>query len=73
MSYIKCPTCNRIIADKCLMYEEGLKKIENNKNLSDEEKQSEKMKLINSLKIPVDRYCCKMRLMTYRDLIKIVK
>jgi DNA-directed RNA polymerase subunit N (RpoN/RPB10) len=73
MSYIVCPTCNRLIADKMIPYEEGLKKISDNPNLSSEQKDNEKIKLMDNLKIPKDRYCCRMRLMCYRDLVRIVK
>lgn len=71
--YICCPTCNRLLADKTLVYEEKLKNICDNPELTQEQKTIEKMKLIDSLGIPNDRYCCRMRLMTYRDLVKIVK
>ena len=73
MIYIICPTCGRIMADKEIVYEEGLKLICDNPNLTNEQKDAEKMKLIDSLKIPMDRYCCRMRLLTYRDLVMIVK
>lgn len=73
MLYIVCPTCNRILADKMIVYENGIKKIQDDIKLSDEEKFKEKVKLIDSLEIPKERYCCRMRLMTYRDLVKIVK
>ncbi len=71
--YIVCCTCNRMIGDKIIPYEEGLKKICNNPELSVSQMDAEKIKLIDSLKIPRDRYCCRMRLMTYRDLVNIVK
>jgi DNA-directed RNA polymerase subunit N (RpoN/RPB10) len=73
MSYLVCPTCNRLLADKIVPYEEGIIKITDNPQLTQKEKDEEKIKLINSLKIPRDRYCCRARLMTYRDLVKIVK
>lgn len=73
MNYIRCPTCNRLIGDKVIPFDEGIKKISDNPELTQAQKTEEKIKLINSLKIPQDRYCCKMRLMTYRDLVKIVK
>ena len=73
MSYIKCPTCNRMLGDKVIPYEIGMKKICGHPTMSTEQMEKEKMKLLESLKIPHDRYCCKMRLMTYRDLVAIVK
>jgi hypothetical protein len=48
-------------------------KICDDPSLSDADKDIKKTALINSLKIPTDRYCCKMRLMTYRDLTMIVR
>ena len=73
MLYIKCPTCNRVLADKMIPYEIGLKKICDNIKLTPEQVENEKIKLIDSLKIPRDRYCCRMRLITYRRLVNIVK
>ncbi len=73
MLYLTCVTCGRLLADKMIPYEEGLKKICDNPNLTKKQQYDEKIKLIDSLKIPKDRYCCRMRLMTYRDLVNIVK
>lgn len=73
MLYITCPTCNRVLADKMIPYEIGLKKICDNTKLTPEQVENEKIKLIDSLKIPRDRYCCRMRLITYRRLVNIVK
>lgn len=73
MIYIVCPTCNRLLADKMIIYEESMKKIYDNPQLTPEQRDIEKMKLLDSLKIPKNRYCCRMRLMTYRDLVNIVK
>jgi DNA-directed RNA polymerase subunit N (RpoN/RPB10) len=55
------------------MFDEGIKKICDDPTLTIEEQNEAKIKLMDSLKIPKDRYCCKMRLMTYRDLVTIVK
>lgn len=71
--YICCPTCNALIGNRIIPYEEGLKKICDNPNLTNEQKDEEKIKLMDSLKIPRDRYCCRMRILTYRDLVTIVK
>lgn len=73
MSYIVCPTCNRLLADKIIPYKKGIREIEDNPKLSSQEKDIEKIKLIDSLMIPRDRYCCRMRLMTMIDLVKYVK
>lgn len=71
--YICCPTCNSLIGNRIIPYEEGLKKICDNPNLTNEQMDIEKMKLIDSLHISPHRYCCRMRIMTYRDLVYIVK
>lgn len=73
MPYIKCPTCNRLISDKIIPYENGIKKINDDPSLTKEQKEKEKMKLMDSLHIPKDNYCCRMRLMSYKDLVTIVK
>jgi len=73
MLYLVCPTCNRLLADKMIPYEEGIIKICDNPHLTHQQKEEEKIKLITSLIILQDRYCCRSRLMTYRDLVKIVK
>lgn len=67
--YMVCPTCNRLLADKIIPYEEGIRRINNEKNATEDDK----MKLLDDLKIPRNRYCCRMRLMTYSNLINIVK
>ena len=73
MLYICCPTCHRILSDKMIPYEEGLKKIVDDPNLTNEQKDEAKMKLIDSLKVPQSRYCCKMRILSFRNLVEIVK
>lgn len=73
MLYIKCPTCGRYLADKVIPYETELKKICDDDKLSNEEKNTKKIALVDSLKIPRDRYCCRMRLITYLQLATIVK
>lgn len=73
MLYIKCPTCGRILADKMILYEKGVKNINENNALTEKQKNDEKLKLINSFRIPDSNYCCKMRIMTYRSIVNIVK
>lgn len=72
MLYMKCPTCKTLLGNKELEYEEKKKQIMN-KDISDQEKKTQHEKLINSLGIPKLQYCCKQRLISYVDLIKIVK
>ena len=70
MLYIVCPTCGYFIGKKTLQYEEEKEKICNNPELSDEEKEIKISEII--LKLNIRRYCCKMRLKTYKDIVNIV-
>ena len=70
MSYMRCPTCGRVLANKYVPYELGLQKIlESDK--TNEQKIIDKSNLIKELKL--SNPCCTMRLMTYNDLSRIVK
>lgn len=70
MLYPVCPTCQNLLADKQLVYEESLDKICNNKKLNDEQKQKEKKKLLDNLGL--QRYCCRMRMISYVDQVQII-
>jgi hypothetical protein len=70
MLYVTCPTCGYFIGQKTIEYEEKKKNICTNALLSKEEKETELSKLLLSLKIR--RYCCKMRIMSYSDLVNII-
>ena len=70
--YIKCPSCGRLLADKELLFDKGIKEI-NNEILNDDEREQRIMKLVDSLQIPKNNYCCKIRIMTYVDLYNVVK
>lgn len=70
--YIKCPSCGRLLGDKEIPFEEGIKKI-NSEILTNEEREKKISKLINSLEIPIENICCKTRLLTYVDTYYIVK
>ena len=70
--YIKCPSCGRLLADKELLFDKGIKEI-NNEILNDDEREQRIMKLVDSLQRPKNNYCCKMRIMTYVDLYNVVK
>jgi hypothetical protein len=62
------------LADIEIEYESGLDNIDNNINLNDEQKADAKKKLVNKL-LPgrwAKRYCCRTRLLSYVDLIKVV-
>jgi DNA-directed RNA polymerase subunit N (RpoN/RPB10) len=52
-------------------YDKQLYDIVNNPKLNDQEKDEAKQKLVNSFGLR--RYCCVMRLMTYKRLIEIIK
>lgn len=58
------------MSDIELEYEEKLAAIENNDKLSDKQKFDKKVELVNSFGLK--RYCCKMRLMGYVDMVKTI-
>ena len=71
MLYPKCPTCRTKLADKQLPYEEGMQSICNNKNWDKQEQDKRKMALLDKLEL--NRYCCRMRMISYVDLVQIIK
>lgn len=71
MIYTKCPTCKQMLSHIAVDYEEKMDKIESDPNLSRQEKKIKKQELVNSYGFR--RYCCKMRVMTYKRLVNIVK
>lgn len=71
MIYLKCPTCGYILGNRQIIYEQGLEEIESNPNNDEEQKLQLKQKLIESLKIK--RYCCRMRVITYKNKTEIIK
>ena len=68
MIYSSCPTCGFFIGNIVNEYEVQKEKICSNSKLSDDEQSKEIAKLLKSLK--VRRYCCRMRIMTCKDLVK---
>ena len=68
MIYATCPTCGFLLASVSEKYETKKKEICDNPKLSAEDQEKEIQKLIQSLGIR--RYCCKMRLMTCKDLVQ---
>lgn len=68
MIYISCPTCGFFIGSKTLEYELKKESICANTSYSDEQIADEIQKLLKSLKIR--RYCCRMRLMTGKDIVQ---
>lgn len=71
MIYLKCPTCGYILGNRQQMYDKGLDEIESNPNNDEEQKLDLKEKLIESLQLK--RYCCKMRVITYKNKTEIIK
>jgi len=68
MLYITCPTCGYFLGQKTMEYEQGKEQICTNPKLSLEEKEKELTKLL--LGLGLRRYCCKMRMMTYKDIVQ---
>ena len=66
MLYPVCPTCGFLLADKELEYEKELQKI----CIKDKDKDNELGKILD--KLNVKRYCCRMRMITYVDLVKTI-
>ena len=67
---MRCPTCGTLLGDIQLKYEEDTKKIDNS-NLSVDDKNNEKAKILNTYGL--DRYCCKTRILGYVDFVNIIK
>lgn len=71
MIYLKCPTCGYVLGNRQKIYDKGLEEIESNPNNDEKTKLDLKNKLIESLE--VKRYCCKMRIITYKNKTEIFK
>jgi DNA-directed RNA polymerase subunit N (RpoN/RPB10) len=80
MLYIQCPTCGYLLGTKQLIYEEELEKLYIKYNVDidlissgweqNDKLREERAKIINKL---CERACCKMRMLTYIDLVAIIK
>ena len=68
MIYSTCPTCGFFIGNIVNEFEIEKDIICSNSKLSNKEQQNEISKLLQDLK--VRRYCCRMRIMTCKDLVK---
>lgn len=68
MLYSTCPTCGFFLGQKIIEWETKSKEICDNPKYTNEEKEVLKEKLIKSIKLR--RYCCRMRLMSYKDLVQ---
>ena len=72
MLYTTCPTCGYFLGQIISQFQYESKKslICSNPNFTAEEKEKELSKLLISLGLR--RYCCKMRVMTYKDLVEYI-
>ena len=66
MLYPVCPTCGFLLADKELKFKAIMKEKCNEKKNNDIDVE----KIFKELK--VKRYCCRMRMITYLDLIDYI-
>jgi len=71
MIYTKCPTCKQMLSHIMVDYEEKMNKINNDPDMSKQEIELQKQNIVNNYKLR--RYCCNMRLMTYKSIVRIVK
>jgi len=72
MLYMKCPTCGLLLGEIQLEYEYKLLQINENDKLSDSDKDKKQMELVDSFGLK-NRYCCRPRLISYVDMIKIIR
>jgi DNA-directed RNA polymerase subunit N (RpoN/RPB10) len=68
MLYSSCPTCSYFLGQKIIEWETKSKIICDNPNITKIEKEKLKEELLKSIKLR--RYCCRMRLMSYKDLVQ---
>jgi len=69
-----CFSCGHVLAHLELPFENGLQEIDNNIKLSEEQKAQAKRELVDKL-LPLrwkTRYCCRSRLLSYVDVVKII-
>ena len=81
MLYILCPTCGYLLGTKEIKYEESMKELYKKYNIDQESVSKgiletndnfikDRSDIINKL---CERYCCKMRFVTYLDLSQIIR
>ena len=68
MLYICCPTCGYFLGQKTIEYEKGKENICANPVLTAEERETQLSNLL--LGLGLRRYCCKMRMMSYKDIVQ---
>ena len=69
MLYPICPTCGHLLADIEIEFSEKYNKIISS-NDTEEKKDKDLKKLFTDFK--VNKYCCRMRLISYLDHIKVI-
>ena len=67
MLYLSCPTCGYFLGNKTDEFETKRNLICNNPKFNKKKQGEEIQKLLKSLKLR--RYCCRMRMMTYKDIV----
>jgi DNA-directed RNA polymerase subunit N (RpoN/RPB10) len=81
MLYPICPTCGNLLANVQLPYQKDIKKLCEQYNVDiemmsrgiiDNEKFNEEKKKILDKYTDLERYCCRMRLMNFCDIVRIV-
>ena len=71
MLYLKCPSCKTILGNKQLPFEEKMAAACGNSKLSEDESNAIKMKILDELEL--ERYCCRMRILSYVKQIEFIK
>ncbi len=71
MIYMRCPTCSYILGNRQIPCEKKFDEINNDPNIDDKQKLELKTKFLNN--IGIKRYCCKMRIITYKSKPLIIK
>lgn len=67
---VVCKTCGKLLAHISVLYEKGLKMIDDNNEKSEEQKKKMKSRLIT--KLGINRYCCRINVLTFIPLIKYI-
>jgi DNA-directed RNA polymerase subunit N (RpoN/RPB10) len=67
MLYSTCPTCGYFLGQKTEEYDKKKQEICSNPKINKEEQEKQISEVLKSLKLR--RYCCRMRMMTYKDLV----
>lgn len=71
MLYSTCPTCGYFLGQKIMEWEEKSKEICDNPKYTKVEKEKLKEELLRKIKLR--RYCCRMRLMSYKDIVQEIQ